>query len=232
MISHSNLRQSVLSILLGVAVTTPSLWSKPPAKSDLSHWRVYTYRGGKGPFPAQARILPSGGIGFDFLETPERALFVTDHPSYRGTLLGDQTGGTISAEIAITSAPGTTFNYFGEGTPENPCPRPANVRFYFATRNKLGESAFWWSNPVSIDLAALNNSGSAVLAVPLTADQWSDRDGHPGNSDATHTAAFAEAVANIDQIGLSFGGGCFFAFGAGSSPAGATFELRSFSITR
>jgi hypothetical protein len=45
--------------------------------------------------------------------------------------------------------------------------------------------------------------------------------GHFGTYDATHTAAFAAAVADVQYIGLSFGGGCFFANGVGVAPAKA-----------
>lgn len=128
--------------------------------------------------------------------------------------------------------PGTVFNYYKQGNPENPCPREANVRLYFETKNDaLGESQYWWSNPVSIDLADLLSTGGTTLNVTLSPEFWSDRVGSFGHSDAAHEAAFIAAASNITLTGLSFGGGCWFAFGAGTNPGGATFQLLSFTST-
>ncbi|MCX6553228.1 MAG: hypothetical protein NTY02_19865, partial [Acidobacteria bacterium] len=79
--------------------------------------------------------------------------------------------------------------------------------------------------------------------------QWSDRDGHMANAAAgdvcwvedlpvvagcapvDHAAAFAASVKNITKMGLSFGGGNNFAFGAGvNEPATATFVMYNFSV--
>jgi hypothetical protein len=46
-----------------------------------------------------------------------------------------------------------------------------------------------------------------------------------------HSAAVAASVANITKMGLSFGGGNNFAFGAGvTDPATATFLLYNFTV--
>src|SRR6185369_16158639 len=39
--------------------------------------------------PFKLNVEGDGGIGFDFLNTPDTALLGTSHPSYRGDLLGD-----------------------------------------------------------------------------------------------------------------------------------------------
>jgi hypothetical protein len=174
--------------------------------------------------------LPGGGVSFNFLPTPDRAELYTSHPSYKKVLLGNQLGKTLSATIAIAAAPGTVFNYYLQGDPRFPCERAANVRLYFETKNEaFGESQFWWSNPVSIDLADLLAAGGTTLSVVLSPEFWSDRAGSFGNSDAAHQAAFIASASNITVTGLSFGGGCFFAFGAGSNPGGAMFELLAFT---
>jgi len=43
-------------------------------------------------------------------------------------------------------------------------------------------------------------------------------------------AAFAAAVVNVSGIGLSFGGGSFFANGVGMSAGSASLTLTSYSV--
>lgn len=214
------------AILAAATLVTAAL----PAEAGKSKWDVLTYVGEDGPFSAQAANPKGKAIAaFDFLLTPDRALLLTDDKSYLPRH-GNLQGKAVEAVIEIAAESGTVFNYYGE--PDG-CTAPANVRLYFETETAgLGESAFWWSNPESIalaDLAALGATGT-TLSVAFTSASWSDRDGHFGNFDAAHEAAFAASAGNVTTIGLSFGGGCFFAFGTGSDPAGATFALNKFSI--
>lgn len=211
---------SMLAIASPVLAQTFLIDPKPEKK-----WMQYFYRAnGVAPAPKPSTLV-DGGIGFQFLDTPDTALFMTGHPAYNGTLLGDLTGETVSASIDI-AADGGTFIYYGQGTANNPCGTPANVRLYFSTNNnELGESQYWWSNPVSYPLA----DGAAELSAALTPDKWSDRDGHLGTYNAEHIAAFAAAVADVQHIGLSFGGGCFFANGVGYTGT-AFFTLTDFSV--
>jgi hypothetical protein len=46
------------------------------------------------------------------------------------------------------------------------------------------------------------------------------------------TAAFYDAVANVHQIGLAFGGGCFYDVGVGVAKGGARadFHLKDFTV--
>ena len=119
-----------------------------------------------------------------------------------------------------------TFIYSGEGTPDNPCATPANVRFYFNTANgPFAYTKYWWSNPVAFPLAA---PGSGTFSVTVDPAQWSDWNGQFGTTDV---AAFNAAASNPSIIGLSFGGGCFFENGVGVNPGSATFNLNTFTTT-
>ena len=52
-----------------------------------------------------------------------------------------------------------------------------------------------------------------------------------GNSDPNHLRWFADAVAHVGKVGLSFGGGNNFAFGCGvDEPSTATFMLYSYEV--
>jgi hypothetical protein len=195
------------------------------ADNGAPKWKVWTYnpsgRAFKGGVPASAS---SGIATFAFPATPDTALLVTDHGSYKGTLLGDLTGKTVSATVSDSGGP---FTYYGQGTPQNPCPGTATVRLYFQTKSpaSFAETDYWWSNPVSLPLNGLTTP--TPMSVPLNPANWSDFNGHFG-IDPTYTAAFNEAVKNVTSIGLSFGGGCFFENGVGA-PTGGSFTLWSFS---
>jgi hypothetical protein len=210
-------------ITLAFGIVTPVLAASENAAPK---WKVWTYnasnRAFKGSVPAAAG--PTSIATFPFPASPDVALLVTDHGSYKDTLLGDLTGKTISAKVSTSGGP---FTYYGANTPSNPCPGTATVRLYFQTKSpaSFSETDYWWSNPVSLPLTGLTNP--TTMSVPLTPSNWSDYFGHFG-SDPIYTAAFEAAVRNITSIGLSFGGGCFFENGVGA-PTGGSFTLGAFS---
>jgi hypothetical protein len=189
-------------------------------------WKVTEYHGnGLRPGQSPAAMLPEGGIGMPFTTEPNTALLTTTDRSYLGTLLGDLTGQTVFAELGIVDADSPTYIFYPDG-----CSTPANVRLYFRTKQKaLGESQYWWSNPTSITLASLTLQGSTTFEVPLEPGLWSDRAGHFG-SDPAYTAAFEAAVSEVVELGVSFGGGCHFAFGVGVSSGSATFQLTEVGV--
>ena len=192
-------------------------------------WKVYDYNRSGQAFSTKIPTLVSDGITFDFLPTPDTALLGTNHPSYRGSLLGNINGKTITATISANVSPSTAmFTYFGEGTPSNPCGVPANVRLYFETSGQFAFTNFWWSNPVSVDLATLAASHTTMqLIANVNPASWSDFNGMFGTTDP---AAFNAAASNVTFIGLSFGGGCFFENGVGVSGGTGSFKLKSIDV--
>ena len=193
-------------------------------------WKVYDVNHSNRAFRSRIPDLaPSGGMGFDFLFTPDTALLTTDHPSYRGSLLGDLKGKLLSATIKLNFAPGTQFQYYGQGTPANPCPTPAaSVRFFFQgnTNGPFAYTKYWWSNPTSVQLANLVNGIPLTIMVHVQSGLWSD---YSGQFDA---AGFDAAAKDVQTIGLSFGGGCFFENGVGIMPGGSgSFQLLNISAT-
>jgi hypothetical protein len=200
-------------------------------KPGAPKWKVFDYNRVQ-THPARVPDKIPGGIAFDFLYTPDTAVLATSHPSYRGDLLGDLTGKTVTARVGVTITNGNPhFTYFGE---PDACGRPANVRFFFQTdtSGKFQETDYWWSNPMSVDLEDLKASDQTLVAQYSDPSQWSDVFGHSG-ADPAYTAAFIEAVKDVQLNGLSFGGGCFFQNGVGIQPGTGSgkFRLMDFSIT-
>jgi hypothetical protein len=189
-----------------------------------NHWKVYDY-GSKNLHAREPDALAGGVATFDFLSTPDTALILTK----KGDRVGDLTGQGVTAKVGVSVATGTQFTYYGD--PDG-CGRPANVRFYFQTNTSgaFEETDYWWSNPVSVDLEALK-SGDQTLFVAFDPSAWSDFYGHLG-SDPLDAAAFAAAVKDVREIGLSFGGGCFFENGVGIVPGtgSGSFRLVSFTV--
>lgn len=228
--------------LCGFAVSTSHIakaetFDNPPPGAV--KWKVVDYNRIQ-THPARIPFKITGGIGFDFLDTPDTALLGTSHPSYRGDLLGNLSGESVSASIGVTVTPLTQFTYYGEGTPSNPCGTPANVRFYFQTdtSGKFEETDYWWSNAAPFTSATLQSLAAAQPgSVSLSADisdgsQWSDYYGHFGNEPA-YAAAFQKATKDVQFIGLSYGGGCFFENGVGITPGTGSgfFRLMDFTVS-
>ena len=200
-------------------------------KPGAPKWKVVDYNRVQ-THPARVPNRVPGGIAFDFLYTPDTALLGTSHPSYNGDLLGDMTGKALSAKVGITVTSGTpVFTYYGQ---PDACGRPANVRFYFRTDTggKFEETDYWWSNPMSVDLQVLTASDQTLVANFSNPAEWSNYYGHFGN-DPLYAAAFAEAIADVQFVGVSFGGGCFFENGVGIQPGtgSAYFRLMDFTAT-
>ena len=182
-----------------------------------------------------AEEFKGGAVGFEFLERPDTSFLITDHAAYKKKLFGDQTGKSLVARVTVAVTPGTEFQYWGEPDGSG---RAANVRLYFETAKLLGTpqpppstqgfSSFWWSFPISVDLADLMD-GEANLTVPLEPGLWLDCQNLSGDSDDAHRDFFAAAIAQIDMVGLSFGGGYFFHNGLGIVPGTGSGSFRLLS---
>ena len=132
-------------------------------------------------------------------------------------------GSTLTVTLAVTVVGTPTFGYMSDLA--NTCPAPATVRPYFETAFN-GEFDRWWANPTSYVLGP----GTVTLTIPLTPDQWSSVYGKFGNYDANSLDGFQNALKNTFNIGLSFGGGCFFGHGVNVSGGAAQFQLLGYSV--
>lgn len=132
---------------------------------------------------------------------------------------------STSLQIVTTGSP--TFNYV-LNDPSNTCGTPASVRPYFqqANDNYANEFGRWWANPISYTLQA----GQVTMTVPIDPGQWSSVYGKLGNTDAASLVGFQAALRSVGNIGMTFGGGCFFGHGVNISGGTAQFLVLNYSI--
>jgi hypothetical protein len=220
----------VVMAVLAVALPSGSgLVRAADGGSPASYWHIGYYTSsphGTLSFAA-APTAASGIASLNFTNQSNTALLVTNNKVQFPSLLGDLTGKSVSASFTVSGLTGI-FMYYGE--PDACGGTTAYMRYYFETSNASGfdETHYWWSNPVS---AALTGNGPVSLpSVLLTGHNWSDFYGHFGD-DPTYSAGFNAAVSNVTEIGLSFGGGCFFENGVGTTDGSGTFTLNSYTTS-
>jgi hypothetical protein len=127
----------------------------------------------------------------------------------------------LSASYSVQGV-SVTFAYAGEpscGT------TPAAVRVFFQTGGKFAYTNYWWAD-VTPGSAALANGPGTLSALVDSAQAWSDWNGQPSSANA---AALNAAAVNATVVGLSFGVGCFFENGVGTSDGSGSFTLSSFT---
>jgi hypothetical protein len=204
--------------------------------SETTKWTVYDYN------PSNQAIAPrnspnsmpattSGATTtFPFNPGIYTALLTTKDPS----LTGDLSMKTLSDTISVNGdAAGFMTQHNGGDCVSNV---PAAVRFYFRSPSASGPSTgtppagfytqFWWSNPVNVALVSGNQS-QTIAANMSNPAEWSDWNGQNGSNPAV-AEAFLEATHKVLEIGLSFGGECFFETGV--TPTG-TLTSEQFSST-
>jgi hypothetical protein len=129
-------------------------------------------------------------------------------------LLGDLTGGTISATIQLVVNQNPMI-WFGNDTGG---PQQATIRLYFTTTTEpynfihgiANRNQYWWATFAMANLSTGNNApacpGTYTLTATLDPSLWSNSEGNQG-SDPAYTPEFYQAISQVAQIGFSFGGG-------------------------
>lgn len=225
-------------LALGAAFLLTLSWAGPALATDFSqgngaraaaNWKVYNFNASGQAYSSHVATTSATGIGFDFLTTPDTALFLTNQDK---SLLGDLTGKTITATfMAVAGSPGAAFTYYG--APGTCGLHGPSVRLFFEgntngpfTYDTAGYAKYWWSNPDSATLASIVGT-TVTLTVPLDTAHWSDWGGQLASSVPSY---FAAAVADVREVGLSFGGGCYFANGVGMAAGSASFVLTGYAV--
>ncbi len=202
-----------------------------PAATPPASWTVYDYNpSGHAIRPrVSADSMPATTSGdttpFQFLPNIYTALLTTTDPS----LTGDLSMKSLNVTVSVTGGAGMFQDQHNGGC----LPDTKSVRFYFASPKASGTTGtgttgfytqFWWSNPMSVPLAT-DPQGPMGISQPVNApDMWSDWNGKKGSDSPEVMEAFLVAIHNVQTVGLSFGGGCFFANGVTTSDGSGTFN--------
>jgi hypothetical protein len=202
-----------------------------PAPGPTASWTVYDYNpSGHAIRPrVSADSMPATTTGnttsFQFLPNIYTALLITTDPS----LTGDLSMKTLSVTVEVIGGSGMFQDQNNGGC----LPDTKSVRFYFASPKASGTTGtdttgfytqFWWSNPMSVPLAT-DPQGPMGISQPVNApSMWSDWNGKKGTESPEIMEAFLVAIHNVQTVGLSFGGGCFFENGVTTSDGSGTFN--------
>lgn len=186
--------------------------------------------GGVGAFadsPANWQLADGSAQGFGGIATFNFSVPDNAHLLYNSKetdLLGNKLGTPMSATFTVQDVTGT-FTYGGEpscgGT-------TGNVRLAFESippGAKFAYTNYWWAD-VSPASAVLANGTVTLTILVDPAQAWSDWN---GQSSANNAAAFNAAASDMTVVGLSFGGGCFFENGVGTTDGSGSFTLTNFT---
>lgn len=170
-------------------------------------------------------VAPAGACPAPATQPPNYNISACPHVDYVTTPYTKAlVGSSISMTFGVTGD-NPVFDF--HTAPNNTGSTPATVRFLIERRNDaaLNQPAYrWWSNPLSVPLAL---GGPTTLLVPLTPEEWSDMDGQFGTAEL---AGFEDALENVGNIGMTFGGGSFFGHGVYLTAGSADFNLTAFEI--
>jgi hypothetical protein len=204
----------------GVTCTLDSTALDP--SSQTTAWTVYDYNPSNNALaprnaPNKMPATTSGSVTmFNFLPGKFTALLTTTDRS----LTGDLSAKMLTDQISVSGSATTFMTQHNGGDCVNNF--PAAVRFYFVSPSASGSTVgtppagfytqFWWSNPTNVPLTA--GSQTVTITVPVAdPNEWSDWNGQRASSSPEVLAAFEKAIQNVQTVGLSFGGECFFETG-------------------
>ncbi len=182
-------------------IRKPTLPAPTPRAPDLLvyNWQL-EYSPGMGPLT----VPPSGGLAFTFLPFPAAAHYLTTK-----TLGGLRASVGITAAVKVETTGTPTFVTLNAGQidPEG-AGFPAKAALYLQRRGDnlsgAGEYEYyrWWAdNPFVLTTGAATLSES--FADP---SRWYSVYGKHGAESAETRAGFAAAIADLDKVGLTFGG--------------------------
>jgi hypothetical protein len=170
---------------------------------------------------AEGSAQGSGGIAtFNFVVLDKAHLL---YNSKETDLLGPRLGTTMTATFTVSGVTGT-FTYGGEpscgGT-------TGNVRLAFESippGAKFAYTNYWWADVYAV---LANTDGAVTLTIFVdSAQAWSDWNGQLSSGLRTE---FNAAANDMTAVGLSFGGGCFFENGVGTTDGSGSFTLTNFT---
>lgn len=194
-----------------------------------STWSAYSFNWSKGTFDPYPTTYPPNAAAFVFPSTAPLRVVAMDKRGASGI-----SGTTLTATFMIQPVtPGGVPQFIAPDDPGGGCQSttPPNLRFFITTNNlgakrlKLTETGRWWSRYASFPLAL---TSGATIGATLDPSQWSDALGHLGSLNAAHTTAFWNVVNGAKEIGLNFGGICYYNHGVYNAGDPTVFTIWNF----
>ena len=217
------MRRTLITLAISSAlVSCNDNYGPPPSPTAgipmaAASWQIRESAG----MPTQPNPNAGGGWYFDFPAPPGSVHYVT-------TAVDMAASQNMRAVIQVRTTGAPIFHY--RLKPDNTCDVPAHARLYLQQSGDdmtvAKEFYRWWSNPTAYTLEA----GSATLDVPFAPDRWTSVFGKRRTDSAQSEAGFKQAIANLANVGFTFGGGCFFGHGVNVSGGAARFVATEFSV--
>ncbi|HLY01412.1 MAG TPA: hypothetical protein VKR56_02840 [Candidatus Cybelea sp.] len=208
---------ALVAVLAGCSGGGGSTSQLPTTGSGLNpgvrnaRWFTY-YFTSPSSIAKHAAVTVYGQTSFAFKPSTYTALLVTADQ----TLTGDLTTKTLTDAVSVSGGKKAHYDFTGSyGSPSsyacNDNDLPPNVRFFINSGSPIFNfTRYWWSNPVSWDLAGPSGNGTTLTQLVNDPADWSDWAGHPGNYDPGTMRRFLGAIKHVRYVGLSFG--CGFGF--------------------
>ena len=165
------------------------------------------------------KAAPGQEFAFDFPRPPGSVHYIT-----KPVTAAAHSAARAAFTIATKGEP--AFDY--RTAADNTCDRPAAVHLLLQRQgdDMSGKGRYefyrWWSKA-----AAVLQEGSATLDVALKPGLWTSVFGKSGDADP---GAFAAAIADLGNVGVTFGGGCFFGHGVRILNGSAVFTMHRFTV--
>jgi hypothetical protein len=175
-----------------------------------------------GPTWTTQSGVPTNGNSVDFTQSgPPWLNYLTKK------VQGIPAGSALSITYTITTTGNPVFDYRTKA--DNTCGKgsPGTVRLFFQRYgdNFSGEGPYqqyrYWSQVAFKELSP----GTHTLTATLDPSKWSDVYGKRGSD---YPDQFNQAVAYAENVGVTFGGGCFFGHGVKVVGGTATFTVNAF----
>ena len=158
-------------------------------------------------------------FSFNFPLAPGSVHYVTKPAKMAATV-------AVTATFTITTTGDPTFDY--HTAPNNTCDTPAAAHLFLQQQGDdlsgAGQYEFyrWFSNA-----GTYLKKGSFTIDVPLEPALWTSVFGKKGDA---NPAAFAAAISDLGNMGVTFGGGCFSGHGVRILNGSAVFTMNHFSV--
>jgi hypothetical protein len=222
--------KKTLEILATLALTVTGLHAQStslPMNSSLWYQAQYNFQGNY-----EQDLNTSRGVSSVYFNIPDsstdwwttRLFYYTQKP------LSFSTSEVLNVTFQVSTVGTPTFDWQSEASNTCAIP-PAGIRpFFFSQLSKLQHNYTyeWWANTKSSYYILHDTNGTSVtLSVSFDPANWSSIYGVFGNQDVKD---FTAALSNINYIGLSYGGGCFFGHGVSVNGGEATFTLQSLNV--